>query len=184
MSAALSRAHALAEPVLAVESVSELSEEDLGALCEATHAAILDGGGFGWVRPPGRLALTRYFEGVLLVPERELIVGRVDGLITGSLQLVRPPRNNEAQAFAVSIMHTSVAPYARGQGLARQMTLFAEARARALGFYVLNLDVRATQTAAIALYDSLGYQRWGSHPAYARVGGRTIAGHFYTKRLR
>jgi ribosomal protein S18 acetylase RimI-like enzyme len=171
-------------PLLSVECVTSLDEDDLQALCEATNAAILDGGGFGWVNPPGRQALERYFQGVLLVPERELFVGRVDGLITGSCQLVRPPRKNEAQAHATQFMHSYVAPYARGHGLARLMMLKVEERARAGGFRVLNLDVRETQEAAIALYESLGYERWGVHPSYARVRGRPVRGFFYTKVLR
>ena len=44
---------------------------------------------------------------------------------------------------------------------------------------MINLDVRATQEGAITLFEGLGYTRWGSHPAYARVGGMTVAGHFY-----
>ena len=32
-----------------VERVETFTDEDLHLLCEATHAAILDGGGFGWV---------------------------------------------------------------------------------------------------------------------------------------
>jgi ribosomal protein S18 acetylase RimI-like enzyme len=171
-------------PKLAVEFVTEISDDDLAALCEATDAAILDGGGFGWVRPPGRQALERYFRGLVLVPERDLFIGRADGVITGSAQLVRPPRNNEAQAHAAVFMHAFVAPYARGHGLARLMMLKVEERARASGFRVLNLDVRETQAAAIALYESLGYVRWGEHPNYARVKGHTVRGFFYTKSLK
>ncbi|HLB97267.1 MAG TPA: GNAT family N-acetyltransferase, partial [Acetobacteraceae bacterium] len=81
---------------LAVERVEAFGEEDLHALCEATHAAILEGGGFGWVRPPERRALETYFRGVLLVPERQVFTARLNGTIVGSAQLVRPPRNNEA----------------------------------------------------------------------------------------
>jgi len=76
---------------LLVERASELDEEDLAALCEAADAAIIDGGGFGWVNPPGRSALERYFQGLLLVPERELYIARLDGVVVGSVQLVRPP---------------------------------------------------------------------------------------------
>jgi ribosomal protein S18 acetylase RimI-like enzyme len=166
-----------------IERIGSFSDDDLAALCEAADAAIIDGGGFGWVSPPGRVALEAYFRGLLLVPGRELFVCRVDGTLVGSVQLVRPPRNNEAQAFAATLMHSFVAPYARGHGLARSMTLRVEESARALGYHVLNLDVRETQEAAIALYESLGYIRWGVHPCYARVGGRTIKGIFYFKTL-
>jgi len=179
----LSDTGAAAGHLLAVERVTELGDEDLNALCDATNAAIIDGGGFGWVQPQARLALESYFKGTLLVPERQLFVARLDGTIVGSAHLVRPPRNNEARAFAAELQHSFVAPYARGHGLARMMTLRVEEAARSLGYHLLNLDVRETQEPAIALYESLGYIRWGIHPAYARVGGRTIRGIHYYKLL-
>ena len=79
---------------------------------------------------------------MLLVPERALYLARLDGVIVGSAQLVRPPRNNEAQAFGATLMHAFIAPYARGHGLARLLTQRVEEGARALGYQVLNLDVR------------------------------------------
>src|SRR6202034_3840028 len=174
----------LPSPQFLVEHVEELDDDDLAALCEATDAAIIDGGGFGWVNPPGRRALERYYRGVLLVPERELHVVRMNGTIVGSAHLVRPPRNNEAQAFAAQLMHSFIAPYARGHGLARMLTLGVEERARELGYHVLNLDVRETQEVAIRLYESLGYVQWGIHPEYASVGGKVVRGFYYYKRLR
>jgi ribosomal protein S18 acetylase RimI-like enzyme len=172
------------EPELLAEQIKRFSDQDLNALCEATDAAIIDGGGFGWVNPPGRRALETYFRGVLLVPERELFVARLNGEIVGSAILVRPPRNNEAQAFAASLMHSYIAPYARGHGLARMLTHAVEDRARDLGYHILNLDVRETQTVAIAMYESHGYIRWGGHPEYAQVRGKSITGLFFYKRLR
>jgi RimJ/RimL family protein N-acetyltransferase len=166
-----------------VERIGEFGDDDLAALCEATNAAIIDGGGFGWVSPQARTSLESYFRGILLVPERVLFVGRLDGVIVGSVQLARPPRNNEAQAFAARLEHSYIAPYARGHGLARVMTLRVEDAARGLGYHVLNLDVRETQEAAIALYESLGYIRWGVHPCYARANGQTIRGIHYYKFL-
>jgi hypothetical protein len=106
-------------PIATVERITEFTDEDLASLCEAADAAIIDGGGFGWVNPPGRQALERYFRGLLLVPERELFVCRLDGVIVGSVQLIRPPRHNEAQAFAATLTHSFIAPYARGMGSPR-----------------------------------------------------------------
>ena len=168
---------------LAVELVTELADHDLAELCEATDAAIIEGGGFGWVEPQGRAALERHFRGVMLVPERELLVARLDGHAVGSVQLVRPPRYNEAQAFGASLTHAYIAPYARGHGLARRMIERVEERAASLGHRVLNLDVRETQTTAILLFEAMGYVRWGTHPCYARVRGQTVAGHYYYKLL-
>jgi RimJ/RimL family protein N-acetyltransferase len=167
-----------------VERVSELADDDLQALCEATDAAIIEGGGFGWVTPPGRGALEAFYKGVVLVPGRELFVGRLNGVIVGAAQLVRPPRNNEAQSFSAWIMHSFIAPYARGHGLAREITRTVEERARTLGYGVLNLDVRESQVPAIRLYESLGFKRWGEHPAYARINGETIRGYYYYKLLK
>ena len=172
------------EPEVLIERLTEFTEDDMHALCEATDAAIIDGGGFGWVNPPGRLALETYFRGILLVPERELFVARLNGAIVGSAHLVRPPRNNEAQAFAAHLMHAFIAPYARGHGLARTLTMAVEERARELGYHILNLDVRETQDVAIRLYESLGYARWGVHPEYALVRGKVVRGYYYYKRLR
>jgi ribosomal protein S18 acetylase RimI-like enzyme len=170
-------------PHLWVERVTELTDHDMAELCEATDAAIIEGGGFGWLEPQGRAALERHFRGVMLVPERELFIARLDGMVVGSAQLVRPHRNNEAQAFSAQLTHAYIAPYGRGHGLARLLIQRVEDRAAALGHRVLNLDVRETQHTAITLFQTLGYIRWGIHPAYARVRGQTVAGEYYYKLL-
>ena len=166
-----------------VEQLRAFEGTDLQDLCDAADAAIKAGGGFGWLRAPPRHIMEAFWRGVLLVPERRLFVARLDGTICGSAQLMRPPRNNEAQAFAAQMMSNFIAPWARGHGLARQLVVAVEDAARALGFSILNLDIRDTQTAAIQLYESLGYERWGTHPVYARVDGQSLPGHFYFKRL-
>lgn len=171
------------DSVVTVEKVTELKRSDLYDLCDAAEAAIIDGGGFGWVTPPDREVMERYWKGVMAVPERTLVVGRLDGVIAGSAQLVRPTRNNEAQAFACNLTTSFVAPWARGHGMARKLTQAIIDEATNLGFGILNLDVRETQRAAITLYDHMGFTRWGTHPHYARAKGRTIAGHFYYKVL-
>ncbi|MFV3127477.1 GNAT family N-acetyltransferase [Niveispirillum sp. KHB5.9] len=171
------------DSIVAVDKVAELKRSDLYDLCDAADAAIIDGGGFGWVSPPDREVMERYWKGVMAVPERVLFVGRLDGIIAGSAQLIRPTRNNEAQAFACNLTTSFVAPWARGHGMARRLTQAVIDEATNLGFGILNLDVRETQRAAITLYDHMGFTRWGTHPHYARAKGRTIAGHFYYKVL-
>lgn len=169
---------------LSVQRVERFTDDaDVHALSEAANAAILDGGGFGWVRPPKAGTIEQYFRGVLLVPERELFVGKLDDVVYGAVQLHKPSRNNEIQANSANIMNHFVAPYARGHGLARMLLQKAEDHARTLGYLVLNLDVRATQAAAITLYEAAGFLRWGTHPAYGRIKGHAVAGHFYYKLL-
>jgi ribosomal protein S18 acetylase RimI-like enzyme len=171
------------EVVTSVERLRAFEDTDLEDLCEATVAAIEDGGGFGWIKAPALTVLENYWNGVLLVPERTLFVARLNGRVCGSVQLVVPPRNNEAQGFAAQLTSNFLAPWSRGHGLARRMIETVEEAARAAGFAVLNLDVRATQEAAIGLYETMGFHRWGTHPAYARVDGKVIPGHYYFKRL-
>jgi RimJ/RimL family protein N-acetyltransferase len=168
---------------VAVARLIQCTGTDLDDLCDATEAAIIEGGGFGWLKPPPRQVLESYWRGVLLIPDRRLVVGRLDGVIAGSAQLSQAPRNNEAQALAGTLTTAFVAPWARGHGLARGIVLEIERLARELGLLVLNLDLRDTQRAAISLYEGLNYQRWGTHPAYARVDGQIVPGHYYYKRL-
>jgi ribosomal protein S18 acetylase RimI-like enzyme len=168
---------------VAIHKATKLTAPEINELCDAAEAAIKDGGGFGWLTPPPREAQEKYWRGVLLVPERELYVARLDDVVCGSAQLQRPPRNNEAQAFAGQLTTSFVAPWARGHGLARGLVMAVERGARAASFKMLTLDLRVTQTAAIHLYEALGFVRWGTNPRYALVDGKFIAGHYYQKLL-
>ena len=60
------------------EICKSLSKIDLQELCDATEEAIIAGGGFGWISPPLLKTLQDYWKGVLLIPERILIVGKLD----------------------------------------------------------------------------------------------------------
>jgi ribosomal protein S18 acetylase RimI-like enzyme len=167
-----------------VEPLEEVSDEDLEDLCDAAESAILDGGGFGWLRPPPRAVLGRYFRGLVLVPERHLFVGRLDGCIAAAAQLQEPPRNNEALSHSATLTTLFVAPWARGHGISPRLVQAVETQAAELGYLVLNLDLRATQDAAIHLYESQGFNRWGENPTYALVDGELVPGYYYSKQLR
>lgn len=162
----------------------ELNGRLMVELGDATDLAIEQGGGFGWLSPPPRQVQETYWRGVMLVPERTLILALLDGVVAGSAQLVRPTRQNEAGAASAVLQTFFVAPWARGHGVARRLVQAVEDQARKEGYEVLNLDVRETQAAAITLYESLGFERWGTQPRYAKAGGTWIAGHHYAKVLR
>jgi ribosomal protein S18 acetylase RimI-like enzyme len=166
-----------------VERLTEFRPGDLDALCEATEEAIAVGLGFDWINMPSRQMLEKYWRGVQLVPEREVFVARLDNAIVGTCQLLKPTANNEAGAFNATITTFFVVPYARGHGLARGLLARVIEHARAQGFKMLSLDVRETQSAAISLYESAGFARWGVKPRYAFVNGTYIAGYFYYKML-
>ncbi len=164
-----------------VERLAQFTSGDLNDLCDATFTAIDSGGGFGWVNKPDRAHLERYWEGVLAMPARILFVARLDNVICGGGQLVKPPVNNEAQSFAVQFTTNFIAPWARGHGLAKMLLAEAEKTALEEGFSIINLDVRETMTRAIQLYESMGYTRFGAHPHYAEVKGEVLKGFYYYK---
>ena len=121
------------KPDTKVDVIIGLSRGDLSDLCQAADDAIKAGGGFGWLTPPRRDVMETYWKGVLMVPERTLIVGRLDNVIVGSAQLVRPTKNNEAQAHSGQLTTSFMAPWARGHGLARMITEAVENHARKIG---------------------------------------------------
>jgi RimJ/RimL family protein N-acetyltransferase len=168
---------------VAVERLSEFRGNDLADLCDAAEAAIVGGGGFGWLQPPRRDVMEAYWRGTLLVPGRTVFIGRLDGVIAGAAQLNRPRPNAESQSFAVSVSTFFLAPWARGHGLAPAILEACEELARREAYTVLNLDVRSTQERAIQIFEAAGYVRWGVHPKYARVAGEYVEGYFYTKDL-
>lgn len=174
---------ALTPPETEVGQLTAFVGADLHDLCDAAESSILDGGGFGWLAPPPRGVMESYWTGVLLVPDRQLFVARLDGTISGSAQLVRPPRNNEAQAPCGTLTTFFIAPWARGFGFAPRLVQAVEDAARASDLQVLNLDVRATQERAIQVYEQLGFSRWGEHPHYAFVDGSWLTGYYYWKNL-
>jgi ribosomal protein S18 acetylase RimI-like enzyme len=171
------------DAVITIDIVETLSPADLNDLCDATDAAVEAGGGFGWIEPPAREVMERYWKGVTVVPERHLLLARMDGVVCGAVQLVEPSRHNEAQAFCAQLLAAFIAPWARGRGAGRMLTETAEKLAKDMGYKVLQLDVRDTQAAAIHLYESMGYKRWGVNPAYAQVNGRIISGYYYSKNI-
>lgn len=167
---------------LTVEHLRDsLSQADLNDLCDATEAAIADGGGFGWVHVPERDSLERYWQGVIAAPTRWLFIARLDGVICGTTQLILPPVNNEAQGHIVQMTTNFVAPWGRGYGLARMLLETVEQKAADAGYAVINLDVRETLEKAIALYESLGYVQFGLHPYSVRANGQTVKSRYYYK---
>ena len=166
------------------ELCKSLSKIDLQELCDATEEAILAGGGFGWISPPSLKTLQNYWKGVLLIPERILIIGKLDNVVAGSAQLIKPAKNNEAQSHSCTLSTFFFAPWARGFGLTKTVFEKAELKAKQDGFKIINLEVRETQLRAIQLYEQAGYVRFGINPKSVSIDGKYIAGYYYYKELK
>ena len=170
--------------VIKVDVLRSINPTDLADLCNVTEQAIKNGGGFGWLKVPTTGELKKFWKGVVVIPNRSLVVGRLNNAIAGTLQTKIQPPNNEAQQNILNIFSHFVAPWARGFGLAKAMIDKAESLGLQNGANCAHLDVRETQEAAIKLFESKGYTRWGINPYYAVVNGKNIQGYYFYKKLK
>jgi ribosomal protein S18 acetylase RimI-like enzyme len=82
-----------------------------------------------------------------------------DGRLVGMVTLRREPYVKLAHKANIYAMY--VAPEARQQGVGRALMAAALARAEALGVRQVNLTVTSTNEAAVGLYASCGFERFG-----------------------
>ncbi len=169
--------------MISVDSLISLSEVDLADLCNITEQAINAGGGFGWLRVPTREILKQYWKTVADDKLNNLIVGRLNGVIAGTLQLTYEDYNIESRKNIAQVKRHFVAPWARGYGLAKSMIDFTEQKAKEENIKSIQLSVRETQDAAIQLFSSKGYKVWGENPFYALINGSFIKGIYFFKNL-
>tara|TARA_Y100001935_G_C17264028_1_gene488109 strand:- start:469 stop:1005 length:537 start_codon:yes stop_codon:yes gene_type:complete len=168
--------------MIKVDRINKFGSGELEELTLATIDAIENEIGFGWTKKPHKNKLLDYWNGVLLVPNRWLFVGKYQGIVSGSLQVVTPSKSNEAGSFKAFIDTHFVATWARGHGLAKLLIEKAEADCKKENFSHILLDVRETQQRAISLYEQLGYKRWGILPSYHKLeNNKIVSGHFFYK---
>jgi GNAT superfamily N-acetyltransferase len=170
-------------PKLRVGIITKLSDFDMQHLCEATELAIKDGIGFNWMTAPVRETLEAYWSGVIVMPQRILFGAWLDGVLCGSVQLIKQPKSRETKFFSARLEAHFIAPWARGHGLASQLLKAAEYEAAKLNFSVIRLSVRETQEQALHLYNENGYIKWGVLPCFEMVAGEMVAGHYFYKVL-
>tara|TARA_Y100001970_G_scaffold21066_1_gene23937 strand:+ start:6572 stop:7108 length:537 start_codon:yes stop_codon:yes gene_type:complete len=168
---------------IAVDNIREITTTDLADLCSVTEQAIRAGGGFGWLTIPPRDTLKNYWNGIVLIKSNILIVGRLNETIAGALLITFNPPNNEAQKNIAKIQSHFVAPWARGYGLAKAMIDQSIKISKENNTKSIQLDIRETQLAAIQLFESKGFSRWGENPSYAFINGNRIKGYYYHKDL-
>lgn len=143
-------------------------EHDLQALAEVLHACVQGGASVGFVlpfEPEQALAFWHKLLPGMQSGARCLLVARSGGRIVGTVQLVLDmPPNGAHRADLVKLL---VHPAHRRHGIARRLMEAAHAQARAAGRTLLVLDT-VSGSPAEGLYRSLGYQRCGQIPGYAR----------------
>ena len=166
-----------------VSIADSLSTQEMVDLVSGTVTAIDGGDGFMWLTPPPKRTIENFWKGVMLMPDRSLFLGWLNGKVGGALQLIRPTKNAVACSFAAQLDTFFVADFAQGVGLGRQLLRLAEETARREGFRSLELHVRGDRHAAIELFEKEGFERWGTKPRYAFVDNVYIPGHYYSLAL-
>ena len=169
--------------IISVDTISKLSDVDFADLCNITEQAIQAGGGFGWLRVPTREILNQYWQKIIDDHLNNLIVGRLNGVIAGTLQLSYEAPNIESRKNIAQIKRHFVTPWARGYGLAKSMIDFSEQKAKEENIKSIQLAVRETQDAAIQLFTNKNYKVWGENPFYAFINGSFIKGIYFYKNL-
>ena len=168
---------------ISVDTLNYLTEVDLADLCNITEQAISAGGGFGWLRVPTREVLNQYWQKIKDDKLNNLVVGRLNGVIAGTLQLSYEAPNIESRKNIAQIKRHFVAPWARGYGLAKSMIDFSEKKAKEENIKSIQLSVRQSQEAAIQLFSNRDYQVWGENPYYAFINGSFVKGIYFFKNL-
>jgi ribosomal protein S18 acetylase RimI-like enzyme len=144
-----------------------------------------EGGAVGWTGVPSGAEIAAWLDEILAgaaAGDVRLAVvvaaGRIEAL--GRWEWYRKP----TVAVNADVQQVMVHPAARGGGLARTLVDALVADARAHGVEVLTLDVRGNNHAAMALYESCGFDVRGRLPDFVAVGDERWDRVIYAQDLR
>ena len=100
-----------------------------------------------------------------------MLVAKEKGKIIGSASLNRLPRRMKHRGdFSVSVLKEY-----HNRGIGTALTKAVIDFARENGFSVIDLQVRSDNTAAIHLYEKLGFVKLGTHPEFFEIDGEDVS---------
>lgn len=136
--------------------------EDLPALAEIWNQIVGDG-----VAYPQEEALDKAEAAAFFAGQSRTAVAELDGKVVG-LYILHP--NNVGRCGHIANASYGVSRDCRGRGVGRALVEDSLAACGALGFRLLQFNaVVASNLGAIALYQSLGFQRVGTIPGGFRL---------------
>lgn len=104
---------------------------------------------------------TRAFEEIQIDKNNELIVAELDGAVIGTLQITFTPSISFQGGKRATVESVRVDEKYRGQGIGRELMLFAINRAREENCVSMQLTTNADRTDAHRFYENLGFK--GTH---------------------
>src|SRR4051812_4226650 len=104
---------------------------------------------------------TRAFEEIQIDKNNELIVAELEGAIIGTLQITFTPSISFQGGKRATVESVRVDEKYRGQGIGRELMLFAINRAREEKCISMQLTTNADRTDAHRFYENLGFK--GTH---------------------
>jgi RimJ/RimL family protein N-acetyltransferase len=122
----------------------------------------------------------RYLRAVRRSPHAAVLVAETPDGLVGRLSIARDPHPASQHVADVGLM---VARPLRRAGIGRALMHAAEAWARAAGIDKIELHVFPYNAAAIALYESLGYEREGLRRRHYRRGAELLDAILMAKEL-
>ena len=99
------------------------------------------------------------FEEIAADKNNELIVAEIDGAVVGTLQLTLTPSISFQGGKRATVESVRVDQKFRGQGIGRELMLFAIDRARAENCVSMQLTTNAERTDAHRFYENLGFKK-------------------------
>ncbi len=129
----------------------------------------------GWLITDGAWRTTseerRYLRAIRRSPHAAVFVAEVPEEIVGRLSIARDPHPASRHVADVGVM---IAREHRRRGAGRALMRAAEEWAESVGISKIELHVFPYNTAAIALYESLGYAREGIRRRHYRRRGELV----------
>jgi ribosomal protein S18 acetylase RimI-like enzyme len=157
--------------VAEIEWLEAVDEAAIDAAHRVVDAVMQLGGAVGWVHVPDRAETAEWLTGIAA----EVAAGRTRMAVVsagGRVEALGRWSWYGKPAVAVNgeILQVMVHPDGRGRGLARLLVGALVEDARAHRVETLTLDVRGNNHAAMALYESFGFEVSGRLPDFVAVG--------------
>lgn len=171
---------------IALMPAEGVCRDDAEQITELFAGLVSGGAALGWVEPPGSAAITDLLDGLaadVAVDDACVSIARSEsGRVVGIAYWTRYSRPTYRPH--VDIEKVAVDPRAQHAGVGRGLMNALIASARDIGVEVMTLDLRDDNVRAIALYRSLGFERYGLLKDFVAVGDQRYDKHLFALDLR